>query len=722
MLRRTSLPLAYSTPSTLCRRCLLRSITARGQQTRHVSSSWLEKQEEKSAQWDKRARLIQEGKMEHLWDVLKDRGYIKDIAGTEDQIKELMRTKRIGAYVGIDPTAPSLHVGHLVPLMPLFWMYINGYRAITVIGGATGKVGDPTDRLQSREAIKKSDMTMNIAKMQYQLKRIWINVEAQAGRFGQKKEPRVWSRAICNNSQWYNSLSFIEVVARLFKGIRLGPMLSRETVKRKMEKGDGMSLDEFVYPLMQAWDWWHLFRKMEVRMQIGGSDQYGNIISGIEAVKNLRDSEPDPGEKLPDDLANTPFGFTVPLLTDSSGAKFGKSSGNAVWLDQFMTSTFDLYGYFVRRPDADVENLLKLFTFLPLDEIDKVMEKQKQEPSKRHAHHALAFEVVALVHGLNEAVATQERHKGLFSRGGGTAEVSSYPTSGPSTANLASGFRADIQLPESLIKGKSISRILFASGLADSVSDGTRLAKHQGAYIGGSPGQPSAVNKGMRFSELTYTPIKNWFAQDTRNFLIDGKLLVLRRGKHFIRLVQMVSDEEWAASGKSYPGEPGKGRIRMLRKAAEEKDLAARLAADGASSPGADGQEGAASGLSHPGEPDEDHIRMLKKAVAETDGASSPGADAEEFRPRAPTQSSSTTKSLGARQLLRHSYKRFRGPAAHTTQTKTAAIDAVLRRAARMRGLAAVARDMEEPSGHREKGVPVRPRRGRTRPRVYHRR
>ncbi len=490
---------------------------------------------------------------------------------TDRQISELMRRMRIGAYVGIDPTAPSLHVGHLLPLMALFWMYMYGYRAHSVIGGATAKIGDPTDRLKSREGLNKASLTMNITKSHFQLKRIWLNVDAQARRYGYEKE-WVWERALFNNSMWYNNLPFIEVVQRLFKGMRLGPMLSRETVKRKMEKGDGMSLDEFVYPLMQAWDWWHMFSSPKpIHMQIGGSDQYGNIVSGIEAIKYIRDHEPDQESKMPDDLFHTPVGFTVPLLTDSSGAKFGKSSGNAIWLDRFMTSTFDLYGYFVRQPDADVERLLKLFTFLSMEKINTIMEEQNQDPSKRVAQHVLAFEVVALVHGMNDAADARARHSALFSKDDqkpADDELEAVPDARtPMSAQLASKFRADIQLPESLLTSKSVARIIYASGLAASVSEGNRLAKQNGVSIGGAPGQPSATNKGMRYGELTFTPVRAWFPEDTKNFLIDGKLLILRRGKHFIRIIEMVSDEDWEASGRKYPGEPYKGEMRRLQAA-----------------------------------------------------------------------------------------------------------------------------------------------------------
>ncbi|KAI1105784.1 hypothetical protein F4804DRAFT_111749 [Jackrogersella minutella] len=556
----------YGAPQTLCRRCLLQPLTVIRQQTRSISQSWLKTQEEAKAAWDRQAELIYEGKLPHLWDQLKERGFVKDTAGTDDQIRELMRLKRIGAYVGIDPTASSLHVGHLVPLMALFWMYIHGFRAMTVVGGATAKVGDPTDRLKSRERIKPGDMGANITKVHYQLKRMWLNVDEQAARFGYVKERRVWSRGLQNNSMWYNNLPFVEVVARLFRGVRLGTMLSRDIVKRRMESGEGMGLDEFIYPLMQAWDWWHMFRKLRILMQIGGSDQYGNIVSGIECIKYLKETEPDPLERIPKDLLHTPVGFTTPLLTTSSGEKFGKSAGNAVWLDPFQTSSFDLYGYFMRRPDADVEQLLKLLTFHPLDKIKEIMEQQNQDPSKRHAQHALAFEVVALAHGLNHANTAQERHNGLFDNSA-EDEVTNYPSDRPPTAQMATHFQADIELPESLVLGKSISRILYAAGLADSVTDGNRLTQQQGAYIAGAPGEPSATNRGMKYGALTFTPIKNWYPQDTRNFLIDDKLLILRRGKHFVRIVHMVSDKEWEDSGKMYPGEPGTGRVRLLKDA-----------------------------------------------------------------------------------------------------------------------------------------------------------
>ncbi|KAK6201885.1 tyrosyl-tRNA synthetase [Pestalotiopsis sp. IQ-011] len=566
-----------------CRQCLASKARAATLQLqkRHITQNTLRRRELHEEAWQRKAAKIGAGEEEHLWDLMTERGYVKDTAGTSKQIRELMRRRRIGAYVGVDPTAPSLHVGHLLPMMALFWLYIHGYGAVTLVGGATAKVGDPTDRLKDRDKIKGSDLTMNTTKIHYQLKSLWLNVEARAKHYQYQKDSS-WSRAIVNNSTWLNSTPMMEVVGRLFKGMRMGPLMSRDTVKRRLEEtGEGMPLDEFIYPLLQGWDWWKLFEQKGVLMQIGGSDQYGNIVTGAEAVKYIRDTEPNPNQRLPDTLENTPVGFTVPLLTDSSGAKFGKSAGNAVWLDPFMTSSFDLYGYFMRRPDADVENLLKVLTFMPLEAVKKIMEEHTREPSRRIAQHALAFELVALAHGEQLAKSTRDQHQAVYSKprsvldvGGFAAAktepirqeaIEQFPEDGvPASPEMAINFKVDIELPESLVLGKSLGHVLYASGLASSVSDGVRLTRFSGAYVGGSPGQKSATNKGMTWGDLSFTPAKNWFPEDTKNFLIDGELLIVRRGKHFIRVIKMVSDEEWIVSGRKYAGERGTGKAREI--------------------------------------------------------------------------------------------------------------------------------------------------------------
>ncbi|VBB71668.1 Tyrosyl-tRNA synthetase mitochondrial precursor encoded by the yts1 gene [Podospora comata] len=564
---------------SVCRRCLLtmKSMAGggpistyaqqRGKKTWH-GPKYQAKIDQAQADWEERAEKIKKGEIQHTWDMFVERGYVKDTAGSHETIRKLMLHKRIGAYTGIDPTAPSLHIGHLLPLMPIFWMYMHGYAGYTLIGGATAKIGDPTDRLVSRTPLKRTDLTMNLTKIHYQLKALWMNVEEQARRRGFEKD-WAWKRAVVNNSTWWNSLPLIEVLKRLGDSMRMGPLLSRDTVKNKMSKGDGMSFSEFTYPLMQGWDWWHMYQANGIQMQIGGSDQYGNIVTGVETVKVVRDNEPDPAKKIEGGPFNDPVGFTVPLLTDSAGVKFGKSAGNAVWLDKFQTSEFDLYGYFVRRSDQEVEKLLKLFTFLPMENINEAMKIHSENPARRVAQHLLAFEVVGLVHGMNAAHRTALNHQARY---GKQIDIPGVTLRMPKAAtedtppSILDAPKMDMQLPESLIMGKSIGRILYAAGLAKSASEGHRLATQQGAYIGAMPGHKRTEdNKVMDYSQLSFTPIKLWFPQETRNYLIDGKMLILRKGKVQIRVIEMVSDEEWKESGQTYPGEPGTGALRMLR-------------------------------------------------------------------------------------------------------------------------------------------------------------
>lgn len=362
-----------------------------------------------------------------------------------------------------------------------------------------------------------------------------------------------------------------------------------------MTKGDGVSFAEFTYPIMQGWDWFTLLRSVGVQMQIGGSDQYGNIVSGIDVVKAARASEPDPALALPaDDVFDDPVGFTVPLLTDSSGAKFGKSAGNAVWLDEFETSVYDLYGYFVRRSDEEVEKLLKLFTFLPLNTIKEAMEKHVANPSARYAQHLLAYETVTLIHGEQKARDAQAEHQ--LMHGKTVLPIREDPTvprpprdpSKPESeyamvqghpTNLNNAPRVDMKLPKSVILSKSIARLLFITGMASSVSEGHRLARQAAVYVGAMPGQAKGQEpRRMNSGAVSFTPVKLWFPQETAKYLIEDKYLILRRGKHNIRIVEAVSDEEYAESGLTYPGQPGTGKVRRLRE--QLKKLRAGMALD----------------------------------------------------------------------------------------------------------------------------------------------
>lgn len=482
-----------------------------------------------------------------------------------------MRVKRISAYAGVDPTAPSLHLGHLTAFMPLFWMYLHGYGGFTLIGGSTAKVGDPTGRTESRPQLSAAELTQNLASIHYQLKTIWANVENMGRRFGWVRD-WAWKRGIINNNAWWNKQPMLEVMRRLGSEIRVGPMLGRDNVKTRLQSS-GMSFSEFAYPLMQGWDWYELFKQRGISWQIGGSDQYGNILTGTECVKHCVKNEPDPSLQLPAGIHDQPMGFTVPLLTDSSGAKFGKSAGNALWLDPFRTTPYDLYGYLVRRADDEVGRLLRLYTFHSLDQINAVMEEHKQDPPKRVAQHLLAHELLWLVHGKVVADEAQAQHQSVYGAtlspvGASTGpsgpvpqDFEQYQTIPNQPVHANNRPRIDMKLPRHILEN-SLARIVYASGLSTSISDADRSIKGGGVYIGGRPGSAIKDQSGPVAGQLQFTPMKTWNAEENKKFLIDDKLLLIRKGKHNLRCIELISDEEWEKSGLEYPGQPRTGAFR----------------------------------------------------------------------------------------------------------------------------------------------------------------
>lgn len=501
-----------------------------------------------------------------------------------------MRIKRISAYAGVDPTATSLHLGHVLAFMPLFWMYLHGYGAFTLIGASTAKIGDPTGRTESRPPLNSAQLVQNLAGIHHQLKAIWANVERFAPRFGWQYD-WAWQRGIVNNNHWWGKRPMLDIMKRLGSHIRMGPMLGRDNVKKRLSEGSGMSFSEFAYPLMQGWDWYELYKQRGVQWQIGGSDQYGNILTGSECVKQCVKSEPDKALQLPSGQYDQPFGFTVPLLTDASGAKFGKSAGNAMWLDPFQTTPYDLYGYLVRRSDGEVERLLKLFTFHPLARIAEVMEEHRQDPPKRVAQHLLAHEILWLVHGKGVADQVQLQHRSVY----GTMEGPVPPSPGhsgpipqnaeqyqrpPVTTELIQANnrpRVDLQLPRHILE-KSLSRIMYACGLATSVSDADRSIKGGGIYLGGRPGGGIKYQPGMVSEQLQFVPAKSWNIAENKKFLIEDKILLLRKGKHNVRVIELVSDEEWEEMGLEYPGQPGTGAFRKaMNKLQQNIDVARKI-------------------------------------------------------------------------------------------------------------------------------------------------
>ncbi|KAL8938233.1 MAG: hypothetical protein Q9211_003299 [Gyalolechia sp. 1 TL-2023] len=555
------------------RRALRFVLPSTSSQKRYITRAYIHKTEEARKQWDKRHDQIKAGELQSMLSILEERGFVHAIAGgNRDELDALLNQKRVGVYLGIDPTAPSLHVGHLVPLMALFWMYVHGYYTVTLVGGATAGIGDPTGRTKDRDAMSSNVRKANMVTMHYQLKAMWSYIEKVGRNYGYVWEWS-WRRALSNNNAWLNKLPFVEVLRLLGSGMRVGTMLGRDTVRNKMENGDGLSFGEFSYPVLQAYDWWHMYNTFQmngIQVQIGGSDQYGNIVAGIDAINHIRKNHYDPDvrrDRAGED--NKPMGFTVPLLTTSSGEKFGKSAGNAVWLDKDMTSPFDLYQFFLRSSDEDVSRYLKLFTFMPLKDIETVIAEHALDPSKRLAQRQLAREVLSIVHGGELVKAVEAQHGLLFRQSTNALKLG---TRVAKTDNVRTGSKAEnpdmnflfnkgagpdkpaaagnVTLPKSLVFSRQIGAILYSAGLVSSRSEGHRLSAAKGAYVGSLPGQ----QHGGMPDHVEFTPALTWQDHYVNKFIIDGKLLILRAGKWKVKIVKIIEDDEFERLGLDAPG------------------------------------------------------------------------------------------------------------------------------------------------------------------------
>uniref|UniRef100_A0A8C3X179 Tyrosine--tRNA ligase n=1 Tax=Catagonus wagneri TaxID=51154 RepID=A0A8C3X179_9CETA len=320
--------------------------------------------------------------------VQKARGLFKEFfpeRGTKTELPELFDRGLAGnvpqtIYCGFDPTADSLHVGHLLALLGLFHFQRAGHNVIALVGGATARLGDPSGRTKEREALDAERVQNNARALRQGLQALAANHQQLF------TNGRTWgSFTVLDNSAWYQKQHLVDFLAAVGGHFRMGTLLSRQSVQSRLKSPEGMSLAEFLYQVLQAYDFYHLFQHYGCRIQLGGSDQLGNIMSGYEFIHKLT------GEDV--------FGISVPLITSTTGAKLGKSAGNAVWLKREKTSPFELYQFFVRLQDNLVERYLKLFTFLPLPEIDHIMQLHVKEPEKRGPQKRLAAEVTKLVHG-----------------------------------------------------------------------------------------------------------------------------------------------------------------------------------------------------------------------------------------------------------------------------------------------------------------------------------
>lgn len=365
--------------------------------------------------------------MSNVLDELLDRGYIKQFTH-EAETRELLEKEKITFYIGFDPTADSLHVGHFIALMFMAHMQRAGHRPIALLGGGTAMVGDPSGKTDMRKMLTKDQIQHNVDSIKKQMERFIDFSDDKA--------------ILVNNGDWLLNLNYVDFLRDVGTHFSVNRMLSAECFKQRLEKG--LSFLEFNYMLMQGYDFYVLNQKYGCKMQLGGDDQWSNMIAGVELVRRKAQGEA--------------FAMTCTLLTNSQGQKMGKTVGGALWLDAEKTSPFDFYQYWRNVDDADVEKCLALLTFLPMDEVRRLGSLEGAQINE--AKKVLAYEVTKLVHGEEEAKKAQDAANALFSGG---ADMSNVPTVTVSRDVLETSL-LDVLANNKIVPSKSEGRRLIQQG------------------------------------------------------------------------------------------------------------------------------------------------------------------------------------------------------------------------------------------------------------------
>ena len=386
--------------------------------------------------------------MHDVFETLNERGFIKQTTNAE-QVAHLLSEGQVTYYVGFDPTASSLHVGSLVPIMAMAHLQRAGHKPIAIIGGGTTMIGDPTDKTEMRPMLSQENITANGKSILMQLQR-YLNLDnGIADADGSQPISKVGR--FLNNADWLLSINYIEFLRDIGKHFRVNEMIRAEGYRQRLERELGLSFLEFNYQLLQAYDYLCLFREYGCRLQLGGDDQWGNILAGVDLVRRIE------GERV--------HAVTFPLLTTASGAKMGKTAGGAVWLDAERTSPYEFYQYWINTDDRDVSRFLAYFTFLSMNEVRRL--GRLKDEAVREAKEVLAYEVTQLAHGKTEADKAQAASRAAF--GGGNLVDVEMPTSAIAADRLE--------------KGISIMELFHEVGLVNSRSEARRLVQQGGAYI-----------------------------------------------------------------------------------------------------------------------------------------------------------------------------------------------------------------------------------------------
>lgn len=409
----------------------------------------------------------------HIFDELKERGLVFQTTD-EEALRKALAEGNVSFYSGYDPTADSLHLGHLVPILVMKHLQLAGHKPYALVGGATGLIGDPSFK-DTERSLQTKDTVEG-----------WVrSIQAQVSRFldfenGDNKAEMV------NNYDWFSDISFIDFLRDVGKYFTVNYMMSKESVKKRIETG--ISYTEFAYQIMQGYDFFELNRQYDVTLQIGGSDQWGNMTAGTELLRRKADK--------------TGHVITVPLITDATGKKFGKSEGNAVWLNADKTSPYEMYQFWVNVMDADAVRFLKIFTLLPLDEIEEIRKQFEAAPHERLAQKILAREVVTLVHG-------EEAYKEALNI---TEQLFAGNIKNLSVKELKQGLRGVPNYQVKVDDNLNIVEMLVTAGIVNSKRQAREDVQNGAIYVNGE-----------RIQDLNYTL--------TNADKLENELTVIRRGK-----------------------------------------------------------------------------------------------------------------------------------------------------------------------------------------------
>jgi tyrosyl-tRNA synthetase len=433
---------------------------------------------------------FKEAGFDSLFDELNWRGLISQ-STDRDQLAEALNGGPITYYCGFDPTAASLHIGNLVQLINMRHLQEAGHHAIAVVGGATGLIGDP--RQSGERTLNPKDVVAGWAeRLKTQIGSILRTDGDNPVRF-------------VSNYDWTARMSVIDFLRDVGKNFRMGTMLSKDTVARRLNSEEGISFTEFSYQVLQGNDFLHLYDEYGCTLQLGGSDQWGNLTSGLDLIRKVR------GESV-----NV---FTSPIITDSQGKKFGKSEGNAVWLDPAMLSPYKFYQFWLNQPDSEMVKLLKAFTFLPKEEIERLGHEVEQNPGAREAQKTLAWEVTSFVHGEDETRAAIEAADALFGRGGDIHAVDMNVLSASIEGLKVVNEEGVRQFARAVI-GERVAQAGVTAGLFKSVSEARKTIRSGGVYV-----------DNVRVEDVDQV-------LDGSDFL-GGRFVLIRRGKKALGVVEL---------------------------------------------------------------------------------------------------------------------------------------------------------------------------------------